>query len=141
MQGILNLSAALFWMSIMWTILRPYPRILKNSERPLPSKNSMGNTLLTVQLSFMFPAIESVLSELNFKQIRKTNEKYWRLLEIERRYCRKHAAQIQELAYKVYKIACNSNHVLYHTCCDFTLLEKICRNYTGSMHEKRNTEA
>ena len=77
----------------------------------------MGNTLLTVQLSFMFPAIESVLSELNFKQIRKTNEKYWRLLEIERRDCRKHAEQICELAYKVYKIGCNRNHVLYHLCC------------------------
>ena len=71
----------------------------------MPSKNSMGNTLLTVQLLFMFPAIESVLSELNFEQIRKMDETYWRLLEIERRYCRKHAEQIHELAYKVYKSA------------------------------------
>ncbi|PAV39214.1 hypothetical protein CJ260_05485 [Megasphaera sp. ASD88] len=82
----------------------------------------------------------SVLSELNFEQIRKTDEKYWRLLEIERGYCRKHAEQIHELAYKLYKFGCNSNHVLHHTCCDFTLLEKIYRNYTCGMHEKRSTE-
>lgn len=72
----------------------------KNFRTSFAIKNSMGNTLSTVRLSFMFPAIEEVLSELNFEQVRKTDETYWRLLEIKRRYCRKHAEQIHELAYK-----------------------------------------
>ena len=81
-----------------------------------------GYTLSTVRLLFMFPAIESVLSELNFEQIRKTDEKYWRLLGIERRYCRKHAEQIHELAYKkciklvVTAIMCYITHVVILRC-------------------------
>ena len=85
-------------------------------------KNSMGYPFECTVVVYV-PG-HSVLSELNFEQIRKTDETYWRLLEIERRYCRKHAEQIHELAYKVYKIGCNSNHVLYHTSCDFTLVDK-----------------
>ena len=63
-----------------------------------------------------------VLSELNFEQIRKTDETYWRVLEIERGDCRKHAEQIHELAYKVYKIGCNSNHAIMYCIISVVIL-------------------
>lgn len=78
------------------------------------------------------------MTELNFEYIRRNDEKYWRLLEIERRYCRKHAVQINDLAHKIYRIGCNSDHKLHDTCCDFALLERIYKDYAYNMHNNEN---
>ena len=78
----------------------------------------------SIRFSFMFPANNKVLTELNFSEISKRDKKYADLLRTEYNYCKNNRAAIYKKAQSVYKIGCNKNHKLNYTCCDFQTLEK-----------------
>ena len=71
----------------------------------------------------MFPAPDTVVTEKDFKRIRKTDPMYADLLEKEFEFCKKNERMIREKAAKIYKIGCNPKHTLHRNCCDFHLLE------------------
>ena len=87
----------------------------------------------TVRFCFMFPAPSEVLKEKNFKAISTTDEKYANLLNTEYEYCKNHMDDLQKRAKSVYKIGCNKNHYLNHTCCDFKKLESEYSKYDATI--------
>lgn len=86
----------------------------------------------SIRFSFMIPAYDKVLTELNFSDISKRDEKYADLLKAEYDYCRKNKSNIYKKAQSVYKIGCNKNHRLNYTCCDFKKLENEYMKYKGT---------
>lgn len=88
-----------------------------------------NRVISTIRFSFMFPATEDVLIKKDFAEIAKTNSDYANLLRTEYQFCSSHEAQIREKAEKVYKIGCNSEHVLNYTCCNYKLLEQNYLKY------------
>lgn len=83
----------------------------------------------TIRFSFMFPALDEVLTKKDFLQISMTDKKYATLLQAEHQFCSKNKEKILEKAQKVYEIGCNKEHRLNHTCCDFKLLEQHYAEY------------
>lgn len=88
------------------------------------------NLLSTVRLSYMFPVPKSLLTEVNFKEIKKTNLGYYSLIRKEWNYILHNQEQLIKQAEKVYKIGTSKNHFLKKNCCDFILLEEKCQQYT-----------
>ncbi len=85
--------------------------------------------LSTIRFSFMFPAPDFVLYRKNFANIAVTDAKYADLLATEYAFCSSHQDEITKKALAVYKIGCNKEHALNHTCCDFKLLEDHVKEY------------
>lgn len=83
----------------------------------------------SIRFSFMIPAYDEVLTELNFSEISKRDKKYADLLKTEYDYCRINKATIYQKAQAVYKIGCNKEHKLNYTCCDFKKLESEYMKY------------
>lgn len=77
----------------------------------------------SIRFSFMFPAYTEVLTEKNFKQIAKIDQKYADILSAEYEFCKNNLDKIYKKAQAVYKIGCNKSHRLNYTCCDFEILE------------------
>lgn len=88
-----------------------------------------GSIISTVRFCFMFPVPSDVLTIKDFKAIAKTDVHYADLLNTEYNYCKSHIDDLLKKANDVYRIGCNKNHFLNHTCCDFKKLEKEYTNY------------
>ena len=100
-----------------------------NRQRTNIQITENGRVLSTIRFSFMFPAMENVLTVKDFSVIAQNNQQYADLLSAEYRFCRTHEAEIYNKALQVYKIGCNKNHVLNYTCCDFKKLEEHYLEY------------
>lgn len=85
--------------------------------------------IATIRFSFMFPALDSVLSKKDFSAIRKSDAKYADLLNAEYQFCKSNYDNIIKKALSVYNIGCNKNHVLNYNCCDFKKLEENYMNF------------
>ncbi len=83
----------------------------------------------SIRFSFMIPAYNEVLTELNFENISKRDKNYADLIRAEYDYCSNNKDVIYKKAHSVYKIGCNKNHRLNYTCCDFKKLEAEYMNY------------
>ena len=94
-----------------------------------PIAGANGKIISTIRFCFMFPAPLTVLTEKNFKQIRKINNPYADLLQKEWVNCRDNEKLILNKALSVYNIGCNKEHKFNYTCCDFKLLEQVFGNY------------
>ena len=77
----------------------------------------------------MFPAHKSLLEEVDFEQIRKTDIRYYTLINKEWNYILHNQQKLKEQAEKVYKIGISKNHFLKKNCCDFRLLEEKYKQY------------
>lgn len=100
------------------------------------------NIISTVRLCFMFPIPnnQNILNGINFSIVRATDPKYANLLQQEYSYCVNHLKDLENQAYKVYKIGTTKTHPLNYTCCDFKLLESICNNYDPkTIYQPNNT--
>lgn len=102
---------------------------MTNRQRTNIQITENGRALSTIRFSFMFPAMENVLTVKDFSVIAQNNQQYADLLSAEYRFCRTHEAEIYNKALQVYKIGCNKNHVLNYTCCDFKKLEEHYLEY------------
>lgn len=102
---------------------------MTNRQRTNIQITENGRVLSTIRFSFMFPAMENVLTVKDFSVIAQNNQQYADLLSAEYRFCRTHEAEIYNKALQVYKIGCNKNHVLNYTCCDFKKLEEHYLEY------------
>lgn len=71
--------------------------VIYNGDHPISS----------IRFSFMIPAYDDVLSELNFAQISKTDKRYADLVRAEYDYCKRKKEDIIKKAQSVYKIGCN----------------------------------
>jgi len=100
---------------------------------PIYDTTSIPHRIIsTIRFSFMFPASSSVLTELDFSKIRTLNPQYASLLQKEWEYCKNNESAIHNKAMQVYRIGCNSNHVLNYTCCKFDILEKRFTEWSRS---------
>ena len=77
----------------------------------------------------MFPVPKELLMELNFSEIKKTDDSYHSLLVKELRYLNHNQDSLVKMAQKVYKIGLNKNHFLNKNCCDFKKLEEAMDKY------------
>lgn len=102
---------------------------MTNRQRTNIQITENERVLSTIRFSFMFPAMENVLTVKDFSVIAQNNQQYADLLSAEYRFCRTHEAEIYNKALQVYKIGCNKNHVLNYTCCDFKKLEEHYLEY------------
>lgn len=102
---------------------------MTNRQRTNLQITENGRVLSTIRFSFMFPAMENVLTVKDFSVIAQNNQQYADLLSAEYRFCRTHEAEIYNKALQVYKIGCNKNHVLNYACCDFKKLEEHYLEY------------
>lgn len=93
-----------------------------------PIKNQ-GKVISTIRFSFMFPAIQSALTMINFKQIAATDKNYASLLQTEWRYCIANQDKIMQKAKKIYAIGTNPRHIFNNVCCDFLKLEQAAIKY------------
>ncbi len=91
-----------------------------------------NNPISSIRFSFMFPALESVLTIKDFNIIKKTDPNYAALLQKEYYFCLKNLNDIKKKALSVYKIGCNVNHPMFTNCCNFILLENNYRNFQVS---------
>lgn len=89
-----------------------------------------GKAISSIKFCFMIPVIDSAITRMNFKAIEQIDYKYANLLRTEYKYCLKIQDKIKEKALSVYKIGCNKNHAQNSHCCDFKLLEEICKKYS-----------
>lgn len=92
-------------------------------------KDKKDRPISSIRFSFMFPALDSVLTVKDFAAIRNIDPQYASLLDKEYRYCTSHYEAITQKALYTYKIGCNPNHQLNYTCCNFKLLESIYKQY------------
>lgn len=93
--------------------------LIHNKKKPISS----------IRFSFMIPAYDEVLSELDFAEISNRDKNYADLVRVEYDYCIDNKDDTYKKAKAVYKIGCNKNHRLNYTCCDFKKLESEYLNY------------
>lgn len=87
-------------------------------------KSASGRPLSSIRFSYMIPVPDrSLLEELRFSEIAKSNPKYARLLMQEHDFCIRHEADILAKAEKVYRYGCDPNNFYYQFCCNFKQLE------------------
>jgi len=89
-----------------------------------------GRVISSIRFCFMIPAFDEVLSLCDFSKQPRT---YQDLVNAEIKYCNKNVDKIYKKAKEVYKIGTNSKHPLYHTCCNFKLLEEKSLNYSSEI--------
>lgn len=77
---------------------------MTNRQRTNIQITENGRVLSTIRFSFMFPAMENVLTVKDFSVIAQNNQQYADLLSAEYRFCRTHEAEIYNKALQVYKI-------------------------------------
>lgn len=117
---VLEVNGTKFYTPISHTIKKYQTSLLiYNKEKPISS----------IRFSFMIPAYDEVLSELNFAEISNRDKNYADLLRVEYDYCVDNKDDIYKKAFSVYKIGCNKNHRLNYTCCDFKKLEEHYMEY------------
>ena len=109
----------------------PISHITKRYQTSLVIYNG-NHPISSIRFSFMIPAYDDVLSELNFAQISKTDKRYADLVRAEYDYCKRKKEDIIKKAQSVYKIGCNKNHRLNYACCDFPKLEREYINYKSN---------
>ena len=94
-------------------------KLIYNNNKPISS----------IRFSFMIPAYDEVLTELDFAEISKRDKNYADLVRAEYDYCKNNKTDIYAKALSVYKIGCNKNHRFNYTCCDFKKLENEYMKY------------
>lgn len=92
-------------------------------------KDKKDRPISSIRFSFMFPALDSVLTVKDFAAVRSIDPQYASLLDKEYEYCVNHYTAITQRALSTYKIGCNPKHQLNYTCCNFKLLESIYKQY------------
>ena len=78
----------------------------------------------------MIPALPSVITRLNVKQLYQTAPSYAILVDKEYRYCSKNETSLLERAKSVYKIGCNPEHHYNKLCCNFKKLEQVYKQFS-----------
>ena len=107
----------------------PVSSFNKKQQTNFPIRHN-GQIISTIRFSFMFPAMDNVLSLKNFQRIRSIDSNYADLLSTEYNYCKSHIDDIYRRAQAVYRIGCNADHYLNKTCCNFKLLESVYTQYS-----------
>ena len=91
------------------------------------SKN--GKAVGSLRFNYMIPVPENCLRPVNFKS-NVFSEKDKILLEKEYRFCKSKMSAIQKQAQRKYqRVVSGKNIDLIKNSCDFTLLERACRDY------------
>ena len=103
---------------------------MKNKQRTNLLIYNNRTPIASIRFSFMIPALNSVLTLKNFKDIAVYDKNYANLLMAEYAYCKSHLQDILKKASDVYKIGCDKNHALNYTCCDFKKLEQHYTKYS-----------
>ena len=101
----------------------------KQQKTNILIKDRNKTTLSSIKFSFMFPANNNYLTEMDFQSIQKQDIAYYNLLSKEYKFCKNNKGRIYKKAQQVYKMGCNPQHPYHKVCCNFKILEQNCNNY------------
>ena len=110
----------------------PLSSDISRKQTSMLIEDTNGRAIASLKFCFMFPVPSNLVTIKKLANIRKTDQAYAYLLKIELKFCQKNEKIILQKAQNIYKIGCNKNHVLNHSCCDFLLLQQKYDEWVNS---------
>lgn len=108
----------------------PKPKHLKMNDSTMPDFIRINNGAWGgINLNNMIPVADGFLTKVDIGK--ESNEDYKNLLTNQISWCNKNREKITKKAQRLYNLVCKGNvgEALLNRCCDYKLLEEMCKEY------------